>query len=255
MSTTYWRFAVKKQLGQHFTLIERLVVVAIIAILAAMLLPALQQARSRGQEISCRNNIAQLGRGVVMYVDDNKGYYPAQGSQTQNLWSHRIARYIGAKTDKHPITGKLLFTPTANIPVFRCPSDSAPAYKEPANRNAFGSGGTSYVVNRWLCWKDDDNVGRKPTDVKNYSKLIVITEGARFPSADYNSHNSIAYNHTGGGRIVIPSEVDIEAYQSGMGINIAYADGHAGKSDECITTYTTSWPDDLSSKFYWWRTK
>ena len=246
----------KKQLGQRFTLIELLVVIAIIAILAAILLPALQSARARANEISCRNNIAQLGKGVLMYVDDNKGCYPAQGSQTQNLWSHRIARYIGIKTDKHPVTGKLLFAPTADIPVFRCPTDDAPAYREATNRNAFGVGGASYIVNRWLCWKDDDNVGRKPVDVKSYSKLIVITEGARFPSADYNSHNSIAYNHTGGGRVVIPSEVDIEAYQSGVGINISYADGHAGKSDECITTTTTTtWPDDPSSKFYWWRTK
>jgi prepilin-type N-terminal cleavage/methylation domain-containing protein/prepilin-type processing-associated H-X9-DG protein len=66
--------------GKAFTLIELLVVVAIIAILAALLLPALSQAKSRADSAVCKSNLRQLGVGARMYSDAFQVYVPWESS-------------------------------------------------------------------------------------------------------------------------------------------------------------------------------
>ncbi len=55
---------------------EHLVVIAIIAILASMLLPALGKARDAARTVSCKSNLSQLAKGMAMYTDDNNGMAP-----------------------------------------------------------------------------------------------------------------------------------------------------------------------------------
>jgi prepilin-type processing-associated H-X9-DG protein/prepilin-type N-terminal cleavage/methylation domain-containing protein len=59
-----------------FTLIELLVVIAIVALLIAILLPVLNRARQQAQRIVCAANLHQIGQAMVMYTNQNAGFFP-----------------------------------------------------------------------------------------------------------------------------------------------------------------------------------
>jgi prepilin-type N-terminal cleavage/methylation domain-containing protein len=87
-----------------FTLIELLVVIAIIAILAALLLPALAPAKERAKTTQCLSNERQIGLGMKLFADDNKGLYPISGGVIpwdlidnvthQHSWLQQIATFV-----------------------------------------------------------------------------------------------------------------------------------------------------------------
>ncbi|MFH0964012.1 MAG: DUF1559 domain-containing protein [Planctomycetota bacterium] len=70
-----------------FTLIELLVVMTIIALLIGLLLPALARAREEARKTQCRSNLRQVGMGMILYANDNKGYFPALGGISNNAYA------------------------------------------------------------------------------------------------------------------------------------------------------------------------
>src|SRR5262245_39496388 len=80
VSLALWRGPIRMERGSQtakaFTLLELLVVIASIAILAALLLPALNRAKDSARRTTCLNNLKQLTLGIRMYADDSQDASP-----------------------------------------------------------------------------------------------------------------------------------------------------------------------------------
>jgi prepilin-type N-terminal cleavage/methylation domain-containing protein/prepilin-type processing-associated H-X9-DG protein len=143
------------------TLVELLVVMAIIGVLVALLLPAIQAARATARAASCKNNQRQIGLGVLQFCDTHHGdfpeYYHAKHEKTDadgiHSWIYTIAPYLESVDE-----------------IRLCPDDFLLAERRHMK-------GSSYVINDYLA------DGKAPDRVRNLNKLrstsrtIVAFEG------------------------------------------------------------------------------
>ena len=117
-----------KQIKQAFTLIELLVVIAIIAILAAMLLPALAQAKAKAKAIQCVSNMRQLQLCYQMFVGDNNDSLPNNVSTSATTTSTNSGSWIGGSaqldTTADNIKTGILYAYNNSVTIYACPANT-----------------------------------------------------------------------------------------------------------------------------------
>lgn len=139
-----------------FTLIELLVVISIIAVLVALLLPALHHAREAARHVICLSNQKHLAVATFAYMEDHEGYVPPADDQNHQSWCDTMMPWMGS-----------------NENAFDCPIRFYP--KNAAEFHI------SYCPNghQWLFWAAWDASRGQPTNVhavKNPSKLMLMRE-------------------------------------------------------------------------------
>lgn len=168
-----------KRRRSGFSLVELLVVIGIIAILIAVLLPALQSARKSAQTLQCASNMRQLTNALIIYANEHKGFFPPNTGDDKLFWYQKamIGKTIPSTID--------LPDGTVAGGAMLCPNDYDDAYRSYAI-NLFSSSVVSHFVQPGLDAVPPQGKLFK-FGVKQSSQLLLLAESwADYAQPDVN---------------------------------------------------------------------
>lgn len=184
-----------------FTFLELLVVVAIIAVLVALLLPALGAARDKARRTACANNLKQIGLGVTLYAGDFRDAAPGGWPPTNSAWTY----FQGVTAYKR------LLANYARSNLFSCPADTfhydyltnSPGYARVASglQTQSASDFSSYGFNGGDVLTGgvptDSIVGRKLASIREPSKTVLVADYAAFFPYSWHRPRKASFNEPG----------------------------------------------------------
>jgi prepilin-type N-terminal cleavage/methylation domain-containing protein/prepilin-type processing-associated H-X9-DG protein len=220
--------------GRGFTLLELLVVVAIIGLVASMLLPSMVRSRSRAQAIFCLRNLQQVHAAWTMYADDNYGRLPGVISGSYPGSDRWVSGWLdfSSSTDN---TNTLYLTEVAYSQLAPYIRDAA-VYRCPSDRSEVTINGRSHARVRSLsmnCWMN--YIGTAPIGQDQFQVFRRLDDILDFPldkawvlmDEREDSINDGLFQTNLKLRGVQARIVDYPASYHGRSAGVVFADGHA----------------------------
>lgn len=205
-----------------FSLIELLVVFALIASVAAMLAPGLGLAREKARRVQCVNNLRQVGLAINVYADENAGRMPPFFGGTITINGNGNGIHYKIKTSgKWSIDAN--FGPLNSTAVLVCPSDRNPASVSTTNANNVAITVKSSYTYNYALWLNMLKLDQVPQ-----SKTMLVVDGD--PNYDLQTGNWYAGINTSpsrAGNDVDKFNSNIVARRHTGRFNAIYLDGHA----------------------------
>ncbi|UCD53183.1 MAG: prepilin-type N-terminal cleavage/methylation domain-containing protein [Phycisphaerales bacterium] len=213
-----------------FTLIELLVVISVIALLLAILMPALMLAKEHAKRMVCCNNVRILGMANTLYAEDADGWYVPIMDRTlgeNRYWpaNQHFRKLVGYKS-KQSETDSDWHAPKE----FLCPSDVVSNQQRPdAQWDSWISYG--YNITDWYFsdWYGIGYAGHKNATVRTPSAELIFTESNDWWLWWWGANYVDGWDVLGQDGITPYKEVGCDGptlYRHSEGVNIAFYDGH-----------------------------